>query len=132
MNPLHNNLKNGTFGEIYVQLRLLLYNVQAAPPIKDTENDLIAVFDDHFKAVQVKTVNSFPVKISIKNLPDKYHILAIVVIDQSTENPSSIKMDKCSFYLLEKSEVTKGYFSKNELNDNFIATEGRILSLFCS
>ena len=42
-NPIPKNMKTGTIGELLVQLRLLQYNVQAAPPIKDSGNDLIAI-----------------------------------------------------------------------------------------
>ncbi len=43
MNKITDNLKLGTFGELLVQLRLLEFDVQAAPPLKDSGNDLIAI-----------------------------------------------------------------------------------------
>ena len=57
MNPLHENLKIGTLGELLVQLRLLQYDVQAAAPLKDSGNDLIAVKGRVIKAIQVKTTS---------------------------------------------------------------------------
>ena len=55
MNPISEEIKIGTIGEILVQLRLLQYNVQSAPALKDSGNDLIAVRGEIFKAIQVKT-----------------------------------------------------------------------------
>ncbi|KKN06483.1 hypothetical protein LCGC14_1076750 [marine sediment metagenome] len=46
MNPIRAETKIGTIGEILVQLRLLQYDIQAAPALKG----------DVFKAVQVKTI----------------------------------------------------------------------------
>ena len=54
-NPITERVKIGTIGELLVQLRLLQYDVQAAPPIKDSGNDLIAVKGEAFRGVQVKT-----------------------------------------------------------------------------
>jgi hypothetical protein len=54
-NPISDQLKTGTIGELLVQLRLLQYCVQAAPPIKDSGNDLIAVRGEEFRGIQVKT-----------------------------------------------------------------------------
>lgn len=54
-NPLHKNAHKGTLGELLVQLRLLEYGVQAAPPIKDTGDDLIAIKGETVKFIQVKT-----------------------------------------------------------------------------
>ena len=76
MNRITDNLKIGTVRELLVQLRLLEHDVQAAPPIKDSGNDLIAVRGESFRAIQIKTTtgNNFD-----KPNPDrKYHILAVV------------------------------------------------------
>jgi hypothetical protein len=42
MNQVPKLTLTGTFCELLVQIRLLQYGVQAAPPIKDSGNDLIA------------------------------------------------------------------------------------------
>jgi hypothetical protein len=42
-NPISSEMRIGTLGELLVQLRLLQFDVQAAPPLKDSGNDLIAV-----------------------------------------------------------------------------------------
>ena len=129
MNPIHEKLKQGTFGEIYVQLRLLLYNVQAAPPIKDTGNDLIAIIGQSFRAIQVKTTKIFPVKISKAKLPNFYHVLAIVVLDQEIDPPQTIKIDKCALYLIKSDEVEYGTYSKTKL-ERFKIDENRITAIF--
>ena len=76
MNKLSNEMNTGTLGELLVQIRLLQLGVQAAPPLKDSGNDLIAVRDEVLKAIQVKTTirNSY----SARNLRKRYHILAVV------------------------------------------------------
>lgn len=43
MNQVTDKIMTGTIGELLVQIRLLQFGVQAAPPIKDSGNDLIAV-----------------------------------------------------------------------------------------
>ncbi len=58
MNPLSKTCITGTIGELLVQLRLFQYGVQAAPPLKDSGNDLIAVRRETFRAVQVKTTGT--------------------------------------------------------------------------
>ena len=52
MNPLTQMIARGTFGEGFVQLKLLQFDVQSAPPIKDSGNDLIAMSHGtgHFRA----------------------------------------------------------------------------------
>ena len=54
MNKITDNLKLGTIGELLVQLRLLEFDVQAAPPLKDSGNDLIAIRGIDMRAIQVK------------------------------------------------------------------------------
>ena len=54
MNKITDNLKLGTVGELLVQLRLLEFDVQAAPPLKDSGNDLIAIRGIAMRAIQVK------------------------------------------------------------------------------
>jgi hypothetical protein len=54
-NPISSQIKTGTLGELLVQIRLLQFDVQATPPMKDSGNDLIAVRGETFRGVQVKT-----------------------------------------------------------------------------
>jgi hypothetical protein len=55
MNDLQQRLATGTVGELIAQLRLLEHGVQAALPLRDTGNDLIAIKGNIFKAIQVKS-----------------------------------------------------------------------------
>ncbi|MGN6224309.1 hypothetical protein [Pseudoxanthomonas sp.] len=59
-----------------MQLRLLQFGVQAAPPIKDTGNDLVAFRRRTVRTLQVKTSTR---RISQdRRLPEHYEILALV------------------------------------------------------
>jgi hypothetical protein len=76
MNKLYSTTSVGTMGELIVQLHLLEYDVQAAPPLKDSGNDLIAIRNREFRAIQVRCTTTEDI-----NKPDEnvlYHILAIV------------------------------------------------------
>lgn len=118
MNSLSDTFLEGTFGELFVQLRLLQYEVQAAPPLKDTGNDLIAIKGDILKAIQVKTTKKDDqIKYDFKKLSQrKYHILALVFLDQKeSDEPNALNIDKCKIYLLNNSEVKKGTYKKEEL-----------------
>src|SRR5260370_3201740 len=79
MNEVTDKIMTGTVGELLVQLRLLQYGVQAAPPIKDSGNDLIAVNGPVFRAVSVRTTTS-----GLYNKPEDdriYHVLAGVRLE---------------------------------------------------
>jgi hypothetical protein len=76
MNDLYATTKEGTIGELIVQLRLLEHDIQAAPPLKDSGNDLIAIRRHSFRALQVRTTTGDRI-----DKPDNtvlYHILAVV------------------------------------------------------
>ena len=120
MNALPTSIEKGTFGEIYVQLRLLQYGVQSAPPIKDSGNDLIAIRRNIFNAIQVKTTTTgFPMEFNKAELPDLYHILALVVLknfesDEGTPN-FTVTLDDAKVFLIRHDNVTKGYWIEEEL-----------------
>jgi hypothetical protein len=79
MNRLYATTSKGTIGELVVQLHLLQYDVQAATPIKDSGNDLIAVRRRTFRAIQVKTTTrNRIIKPAKKKEKILYHILAVV------------------------------------------------------
>ncbi len=120
MNELPLAIEKGTFGEIFLQLRLLQYGVQAAPPIKDTGNDLIAVRRTCFRAIQVKTTTTgFPIFFDLSKLPDLYHILAIVRFVDLEFNEGThdftVPLDNTRIFLLRHYQVTKGYWNEDEL-----------------
>lgn len=81
MNPLSDHLVTGVVGELLVQLRLLQYSVQAAPPVADSGNDLIAVRGGAFRAVQVKTTRQDAPQWKVPDPNKAYHILALVALD---------------------------------------------------
>lgn len=100
-NPIDPRLKTGTIGELLVQLRLLQYDIQAAPPIKDSGNDLIAMNGFTCVTIQVKTSTTGRFQ---KPGPDKrYHLLAIVDL-QGHDN--TINLDNSTIYLIPAEDVS--------------------------
>lgn len=94
-NPLSETVITGTIGELLVQLRLLEYGVQSAPPIKDSGNDLIAIKGEVVKFIQVKTKLNGP-RYS-KQLPEIYHLLFCVELELGEDGGS---------FLLDESKIT--------------------------
>jgi hypothetical protein len=90
----------GTIGELLVQIRLLQYGVQAAAPIKDSGNDLIALKGYAVRTIQVKTcTNQFHTPLK---LPEKYHLVALVNLHgYDTE----LQLDQTKVYLVTKDQL---------------------------
>ena len=86
------------------------YNIQAAPPIKDSGNDLIAIKGEVVKFIQVKTTTGD--RVGVGRLPKIYHILAMVFLKKKGEN---ILLDESEIFLLEKKEIDKSSHSLNPL-----------------
>jgi|ERR1700733_600845 len=103
-NPITDRMKIGAVGELLVQLRLLEYGVQAAPPLKDTGNDLIAVREEVFRGIQIKTT-AFG-KRRVHRLPEHYHVLALVHLCSSDVQ---VLLDQCEIYLLPRSVVERNH-----------------------
>lgn len=123
-NPISEELQTGTVGELLVQLRLLQYGVQAAPPLRDSGNDLIALNGFSFRCVQVKTTtNALPTWPSVDK---RYHLLAIVRL-VGTEN--SLLLDDSQIYLLSKEELNGVKRSWEGLTP-FLLTSARVAELF--
>ncbi len=99
-NPLPKTVHIGTIGEILVQLRLLEYGVQSAPPIKDSGNDLIAIKGGAVKYIQVKTSTGHIG--GVNGLPDIYHIVALVELEYSEEG--GLLLDQSRIYVYNKGE----------------------------
>ena len=96
-----------------MQLRLLQFDVQAAPPLKDTGNDLIAIRGKEIRAIQIKTTTETArFRLNRRKLPARYHALALV---QLVGEKLNLHLDDCCIYLLPKSEVKKGTYSLEEL-----------------
>ena len=99
-NPISPNLVTGTIGELLVQLRLLQFGVQAAPPLKDSGNDLVALQGYEMRTIQVKcSANGIP---QIRNLPERYHLLALVLL-QGQDN--SLFLDQTQIHLVPREAV---------------------------
>lgn len=101
-NPIPNKMKIGTIGEIFVQLKLLEFEIQAAPPIKDSGNDLIALKERQCKLIQVKTSEGNDIR--IRRLPEIYDILALVKLENKKGN---ISFDSSKIFLLSKDDIDK-------------------------
>ena len=99
-NPISSNLITGTIGELLVQLRLLQFGVQAAPPLKDSGNDLVALQGYEVRTIQVKcSAHGVP---QIRNLSDRYHLLALVVLQGHDE---TLFLDQTQIYLVPRKDV---------------------------
>ncbi|MBI5912818.1 hypothetical protein HY839_00025 [Candidatus Azambacteria bacterium] len=95
-NPLPVNTHKGTLGELLVQLRLLEYGIQAAAPIKDSGNDLIAIKGEITKFILVKTENR------LREMPLIYHYAAIVELE--TDANGSLLLDQSRIWFIKKGE----------------------------
>jgi hypothetical protein len=101
-NPISDELTIGTIAELLVQLRLLQYGVQAAPPIKDSGNDLIAIKGDCVKFIQVKATKHNVIR-GLNRLQNKiYHILAVVKLEILDKE---ILLDNSKIFLIPKDEI---------------------------
>ena len=126
MNPLTSQIVVGTIGELLVQIRLLQFNVQAAPPLKDSGNDLIAIRDNIMKTIQVKTTTKEKFVSGHFNSKRKYNILALVLLKTDNE----CKLDESKVYLIDrryiagedrwKPKVILKNLAEFELNENRI------------
>ena len=124
MNAITDRIRTGTVGEILVQLRLLEHDVQSAPPLKDSGNDLIAIRGESFRAIQVKTTTG--TNYNKANLPDLYHILAVV---QLVGDEETLLLDECPIFLIPRESVDGASSAINSL-DEFTLNGALINSLF--
>jgi hypothetical protein len=93
-------LVTGTLGETLVQLRLLQFGVQAAPPIKDSGNDLVAFRGRTVRTLQVKTSAN---RISTdRRLPKHYDILALVFLRSAN---GVVALDSSRIFLVPGASV---------------------------
>lgn len=100
MNQVTNKILTGTLGELLVQIRLLQYGVQAAPPIKDSGNDLIAVNGKVFRAVSVRTTTA-----GMYSKPPAgrlYHVLAVVRL---VGDDREVSLDNSQLFLILRADV---------------------------
>ena len=125
MNKISNQIKTGTLGELLVQLRLLQFGIQAAPPLKDSGNDLIAVHGEVFKAIQVKTTTTG--SYTKHNLPKYYHILAVVDLQG---NGKEVFLDQSRVFLIARDMVSKVPTRCKDIPRKFLLTESNLDQLF--
>lgn len=100
MNQVTEKILRGTLGELLVQIRLLQHGVQAAPPIKDSGNDPIAVNGREFRAVSVRTTTT-----GTYSKPEAgrlYHVLAVVYL---VGDDREVSLDDSQLFLIPKAEV---------------------------
>jgi hypothetical protein len=124
-NPITDKIRIGTFGELLVQLRLLEHDVQAAPPIKDSGNDLIAVRGESFRGIQVKTTAGK--RVDARNLPEHYHIIALVYLCADDKN---VFLDKSRVFLIPRAVWEKNKGKVPSDLDTYTSSAAHIDSLF--
>lgn len=107
-NPLWKTTISGTIAEILVQLRLLGYGIQAAPPIKDSGNDLIALKGEIVRFIQVKSSEVDAPQ--LRDMPEIWHVAALVKIARF-EN-GDVSLDQSKIYVVKKGE---DFASRREL-----------------
>jgi len=100
VNHVTDKILTGTLGELLVQIRLLQCGVQAAPPVKDSGNDLVAVNGTEFRAVSVRTTTT-----GTYTKPESsklYHVLAVVYL---VDDENNVFLDDSELFLIPKPEV---------------------------
>lgn len=123
-NPIDQNLKTGTIGELLVQLRLLQYDVQASAPLKDSGNGLIAIKGDIFRTVQVRTSTTGEFK-----KPDSEKLYNILAVVDLAGHDNYLALDKSRIYLIPKKTVSDISVKIKNL-DEFLLTEDTVQNLF--
>jgi hypothetical protein len=103
MNPLPFKMTSGAFGELFVQFRLLQFDVQAAAPLEDSGNDLIAVRGEVFRAISVRATTGM--SFNKPNPKRIYHILAVVKFQKN--EIGEVLLDKTDVFLVPREHVGK-------------------------
>ncbi|SRR3989338_4340217 len=123
-NPITDAIKTGTVGELLVQLRLLQYDVQAAPPLKDSGNDLIALRGCVVRTIQVKTTTE-----ALPAWPPEarlYHLLAVVRLEGEDRE---LWLDKSEIFLVPRRDL-HGLARTWEALQSFALSEAHVSRLF--
>jgi hypothetical protein len=112
-NPIDEKMITGTIGELLVQLRLLQYKIQAAPPIKDSGNDLVALKGRQIRLIQVKTTanGTFP------KLPGKKKIYDLLAIVDLRGHDQILNLENTNIYLIPKGKLSTIHHNLNMLDD---------------
>lgn len=123
-NPIPANMKIGAIGELLVQLQLLKFDVQAAPPIKDSGNDLIAIKGEVFRGIQVKTTAGH--RSSYRKLPEHYHILALVKLCGGP----NFSWDQSEIFLIPRKAIDDNFGRMPKNKAPYKICEDHVHSLF--
>jgi hypothetical protein len=124
VNQVTDKSLTGTLGELLVQIRLLQHGVQAAPPIKDSGNDLIAVNGKEFRAVSVRTTTTGTYcKPEAGRL---YHVLAVVYL---VGHEREVSVDDAQLFFIPQAEVATAPTDHKKL-DKYKFSRQRIEELF--
>lgn len=102
MNPMADKYITGTIGELLVQIRLLEYLVQAAPPLRDTGNDLIALRNRCVKSISVRTT-----RVDTYNRPDEGRIYDLLAVVALKPKDCHALLDQTVIFLLPAAEAAK-------------------------
>ena len=125
MNQISDRMQTGVIGEHLVQIRLLQHDIQAAPPISDSGNDLIAVNGDQFRAIQVRTTTTGAYK---KPKPNRqYHILAVVDLNGEDRD---VNLDQSSVFFIPREAVDGAPTSCHSLIEDYSISEHHLGQLF--
>lgn len=123
-NPIPPEMKTGTVGELLVQLRLLQYGIQAAPPLKDSGNDLIALRGYVVRTIQVKTATTqAPPRWPLKR---RYHLLAVVRLEGEG---TDLRLDESEIFLVPKCALSGLAHTWDALRP-FALSEAHVRDLF--
>ena len=125
MNGLYATTKQGTIGELIVQLRLLEHDVQAAAPIKDSGNDLIAIRGKEFRAIQVRSTT-----IETIDKPDNDVLYDILAVVQLPVADGRLVTRDAEIYLFPVNEVPQLSGKVSKYRDKHLLTSELIDWLF--
>src|SRR5437762_2919738 len=127
MNELPSKTLNGTFGELVAQLELLRYGVQAAPPLRDSGNDLIACKGPIILALQIKSRLRY--SFSRSRLPKEYHGVILIKFG-SDKGRVDLDAEKPAIYLMTRREfVNAKHLGRKGLADFSLDTR-RVSKVF--
>lgn len=102
MNPLPPKVNRGTLGELLAQVHLLANGVQAAPPLRDSGNDLIACCGKSILSLQVKTAKRHD--FAKRRLPQLYHAAVFIVLK---EIEGFCDISRPDIYLMSRDEIER-------------------------
>jgi hypothetical protein len=116
----------GMIGQLLVQTRLLQFGVEAAPPLTDSGNDLIAIRFPSIHTIQVKTRRKQ--SLNLGKIPKRFSILALVHIAEGEER-HTIDLERSSVYLLPANVADDRSFNRETLK-HYVLSEAAVNDFF--